>query len=82
MLQDGVCAMQPATYTCMDLVLDKTFKHALAVPLPLDKNCKFTPKSLIDKAAVEQYGVISGLKSLIDANEMVRQLYNTVLYLS
>jgi hypothetical protein len=62
----------PACSACVELVLDKDFKRALAVPLPLDENRKFTPKSLTDKAAIQRYGLVSGLKDLIDASEAVR----------
>jgi len=67
--------MQPllSCLACIALVTDKAFKQALAVPLPLDKNRKYTPKTLIDHAAVQRYGAISGLKDLIDANERVSQ---------
>jgi hypothetical protein len=59
----------PACYAYIELTLDKAFKQALSVPLPLNKNRKYTPKALIDQATIDRYGVISGLKDLIDANE-------------
>jgi hypothetical protein len=61
----------PACGACLSLLWDKTFKQALSIPLPLDDNHKYTPKALVDRAAVNRYAVISGLKDLIDANEMV-----------
>jgi hypothetical protein len=61
----------PACSACMALVMDKNFKHALSRPLPSDANRKYTPKILIDKAAVDQWGRVSGLKALIDANDKV-----------
>jgi hypothetical protein len=62
----------PACSACLSLLWDKAFKQALSMPLPLDDNRKYTPKALIDRAAVDRYAVISGLKDLIDANETVR----------
>jgi hypothetical protein len=73
----------PACADCLALVSDKAFKQALSIPLPVDENRKYTPKALIDRAAIDRYGVISGLKDLIDANENVSQftLYNIYLIL-
>lgn len=70
----------PACADCMALVSDKTFKTALSVPLPDDENRKYTPKVLIDHAAIDWYGIISGLRDLIDANENVSQ-FTSIKYL-
>ena len=71
----------PACSACLSLLWDKAFKQAISMPLPLDDNRKYTPKALIDRAAVDQYAAISGLKDLIDANETVRNFFDNNLVL-
>lgn len=61
----------PSCFKCQALLQDNAFRNALAIPMPAPENSKFTPKHLINRAAVEQYGRISGLGALIDANEKV-----------
>lgn len=56
----------PACSECTSLFEDRGFKIALGRPIPQSKNAKFTPKVYIDKAAVEKYGRMSGLGSLLD----------------
>lgn len=56
---------------CEALLRDKGFKNALALPIVHPDNLKFTPKSLIGRAAIEKYGRISGLEVIINANDKV-----------
>jgi hypothetical protein len=71
-VRDGT-SPTPACANCRALAWDKNFKRALSIPLPSDENFKHTPNVLIDKAAVDRFGRISGLKAIIDANDKVGQ---------
>lgn len=65
----------PPCSQCQALFTDNAFKNALAKPLPAPENAKFTPRHLVNRTAVEQYGRISGLGALIDANEKVSDYF-------
>lgn len=56
----------PACFECTNLFKDKSFKNTLGKPIPKAGNTKFTPKHWIDRSAVEKYGRMSGLGSLLD----------------
>ncbi|KAA1468573.1 hypothetical protein DENSPDRAFT_814932 [Dentipellis sp. KUC8613] len=54
---------------CLHLLHLHTFQNALNVPLPLDKNTKFTPKQYRSSALGDLYLRHQGLQELVEAND-------------
>jgi hypothetical protein len=61
---------------CLQLLQNKNFKQSLSKERPEDKNYKFMPRTYLDEKMLEQYGLITGLKPIIDAHRKVSLLHS------
>lgn len=61
----------PSCSLCLSLLGDKTFSSALLRPIPDPKNLIYMPKHWVDQAAVDQYGLVTGLGSIMTAHDKV-----------
>ena len=60
--------------SCMEVLKNRRFKQAILIPLPDEKNLKFTPKRLLNETAIEHYARATGLQAIIDAHSKVNKL--------
>jgi hypothetical protein len=66
----------PPCSKCLQLLQNKNFKQALLKERPEDKNYKFMPRTYLNEKTLEQYGLITGLKPIINAHRKVSLLYS------
>jgi len=60
--------------SCMEVLRNRRFKQAISIPLPDEKNLKFTPKRFLNETAIEHYARTTGLQTIIDAHSKVSEL--------